>query len=156
MPNLKEKWESIHSKFDTCTCECLTNYRSDAKCKDSIEALMADIWNLKDWLLNDATSGVSKSEMNTFLISSDAFHLGACADLETQNKHFKVTNEHRNRTILSLEGNHKHESGYPVVFSVTRYYENAPSSADRWEDAFELARRAIDEWKGFLSARLLL
>ncbi len=46
----KDKWKSINSKFDTCMSECITHYRSDDKCKDGIEAVMADIWNLRDWL----------------------------------------------------------------------------------------------------------
>lgn len=156
MDSWRDKWQSIQSKFDTCTCECLTKYRSDAKCKDSIEALMADIWSLKDWLLNDATVGISKAEMNQFLQTSEAFNLNACADLETKNKHFKVTNPHRNVTVLSLDGNHNHPSGLPVVFSVTRHYKDHPGNTDHWEDAFELARRAIKEWEAFLHARSLL
>ena len=37
-----------------------------------------------------------------------------------------------------------------------RTYKDNPANQDHWEDAFELARRAIEEWKVFLKARGLL
>ena len=52
-PSWKDKWASIQSKFETCIRECRTAYRSDIKCKDSIEAIIADIWNLREWLKKD-------------------------------------------------------------------------------------------------------
>ena len=45
----KDKWDRIQSKFETCYQECVISYRSDDKCQDSIEAVLADIWNLRDW-----------------------------------------------------------------------------------------------------------
>jgi hypothetical protein len=63
----KDKWKSINSKFDTCTSECITHYRSDDKCKDSIEAVVADIWNLKDWLVQDPTEHVPQADIHAFL-----------------------------------------------------------------------------------------
>ena len=116
----KEKWKSINSKFDTCTRECVTAYISDEKCKDSIEAVIADIWNLKDWLINDASSKVSRLDINKLLTSSNAFHIGACGDLETRNKHLRVDDPRRENTQLVWKGNHRHPSGLPVIFSVTR------------------------------------
>jgi len=37
-----DKWKSVNSKFDTCISKCITDYHSDDKCKDSIEAVMSD------------------------------------------------------------------------------------------------------------------
>jgi hypothetical protein len=150
----KDKWRSINSKFDTCKSECITAYHSDDKCKDSIEAVIADIWNLRDWLINDPVTPVPKADIDTFL--STAFHISACGDIETMNKHLRVNDSHRENTVLIWEGNHAHPSGFPVVFSVTRTYKDGSGSEDRWEDAFELARRAIEEWKRFLTERGLL
>jgi len=148
-----DKWKSINSKFATATSECVTFYRSDDKCKDSIEAVIADIWNLKDWLVNDPTAAVSVGDINALL--SSTFHISACGDIETVNKHYLATNRHRENTELIWKGNHSHHSGFPVVFGVTRTYKDG-SGSDNWEDALELARRAIEEWRKFLSTKGLL
>jgi len=150
----KDKWKSINSKFDTCKSECITNYCSDDKCKDSIEAVMADIWNLKDWLAQDSTAHVPQADINAFL-DTEAFNIRACGDIETKQKHLRVNDPHRENTELIWEGNHAHPSGLPVIFSITRTYKDG-SGTDHWEDAYELARRAIEEWKKFLGKRGLL
>ena len=153
-PTWKDKWKSINSKFDTCKSECITHYHSDDKCRDSIEAVIADIWNLKDWLAQDSTAHVPQADIHAFL-NAEAFNIRACGDIETKQKHLRVTNLHRENTELIWEGKHNHPSGYPVIFRVTRKYKGS-NSADHWEDAFELARRAIEEWKKFLTKRGLL
>ena len=150
----KDKWKSINSKFSTCTSECVTAYHSDEKCKDSIEAAVADIWNLKDWLEHDASSGVSRSEIHALLNSPESFHIRACGDLETKQKHLKVTDPRRKDTRLIWKSNHAHPGGFPVIFSVTRDYGDG--SLDHWEDAYELAKRAIKEWESFLTKKGLL
>jgi hypothetical protein len=150
----KDKWKSINSKFATCVSECITHYRSDDKCKDSIEAVIADIWNLKDWLINDPTACVPPLDINAFL-DTEAFNIRACGDIETKQKHYRVTSPQRENTELIWEGNHNHPSGLPVIFSVTRKYKDSDST-DHWEDAYELARRAIEEWRKFLVRRGLL
>jgi hypothetical protein len=152
----KEKWKSINSKFATCTKECVTEYHSDHKCKDSIEAVIADIWNLKDWLVNDTSTGVSRRDIEKLLESPQAFNLRACGDLETRTKHLRVDDPRRENTQLVWKGNHRHPSGLPVIFSVTRVYKDNPGNEDHWEDAFELARRAIEEWRAFLTGKGLL
>jgi len=151
----KDKWKRINSKFDTCKSECITHYRSDDKCRDSIEAVIADIWNLKDWLANDPTTNVSKAEIDALLNTGEFSHISACGDIETKQKHYRVDDTHRENTELIWEGKHNHPSGYPVIFSVTRKYKDS-SSTDRYEDAFELAKRAIEQWKKFLTKRELL
>jgi len=147
----KDKWKSINSKFRTCKSECVTHYRSDDQCKDSIEAVIADIWNLKDWLINDPTACILKADINAFL-DAEGFNIRACGDLETKQKHYRVDDPRRENTELIWEGNHNHPSGLPVIFSVTRKYKDSDST-DHWEDAYELARRAIEEWRKFLVRR---
>ncbi len=156
MASWKEKWHSINSKFDTCKRECVTAYRSDNKCKDSIENVIGEIWNLKDWLVNDTSTSILGQNINNLLGSSQASHINACGDLETRKKHLRVDNPKRENTQLVWKGNHNHSSGLPVIFSVTRVYKDNPGNEDRWEDAFELARRAIREWKVFLTGKGLL
>jgi hypothetical protein len=150
----KDKWESINSKFRTCKSECVTHYRSDDKCKDSIEAVIGDIWNLKDWLINDPATCIPKADIYAFL-DAEGFNIRACGDLETKQKHYRVDDPRRENTELIWEGNHNHPSGLPVIFSVTRKYKGS-DSADHWEDAYELAKRAIEEWRRFLIRRGLL
>ena len=156
MEDWKEKWRRIESKFATCQQECVTAYQSDDKCRDAIEAVMADIWNLKDWLINDPTTSVTKQDINgVFLPSPESFNIRACGDIETKSKHLKVDDPRRENTELIWEGNHDHPSGFPVVFSVTRVYKDEPANTDHWEDAYEVARRAIEEWKQFLAKKSL-
>ncbi len=156
MASWNEKWQSINSKFDTCTKECITAYYSDDKCKDSIEAVIADIWNLKDWLVYDTSTGVSRRDIEKLLESPQAFNLRACGDLETRSKHLRVDDPKRENTQLVWKGNYSHPSGLPVIFSVIRVYKDNLGNEDQWEDAFELARRAIEEWKVFLTGKGLL
>ena len=115
---------------------------------------MADIWNLKDWLINDLTACVPSVDIYAFL-DTEAFNIRACGDLETKQKHYRATSPQRENTELIWEGNHNHPSGLPVIFSVTRKYKDSDST-DHWEDAYELARRAIEEWRKFLVKRGLL
>jgi hypothetical protein len=147
----KDKWKSINSKFATCKSECITRYRSDDKCKDSIEVVIADIWSLKDWLINDPAARMPKADIYAFL-DAEGFNIRACGDLETKQKHYRVASPWRENTELIWEGNHNHPSGLPVIFSVTRKYKDS-DSIDHWEDAYELARRAIEEWRKFLVRR---
>ncbi len=158
MKTWKHMWKSIHSKFETCTLECITHYHSDDKCQDSIEAVISDIWNLKDWLINDPSVKAPKESINNFINSNDgsAFNIQACGDLETIHKHYRADDKRRENTELIWEGNHKHPSGYPVIFKVIRRYKDNPKNTDTWEDAYELAKRAIEEWRRFLSNQHLL
>lgn len=149
-----DKWKSINSKFATCESECVTNYRSDQKCKDSIEAVIADIWNLKDWLTEDVNAHVSQAEIYDFIYNR-ACHITACGDIETKQKHCKVKNLRREPTELIWEGKHDHPSGLPVIWSVTRTYKDG-TGTDHWEDAYELVRRAIKQWRGFLEEKGLV
>jgi len=151
----KDKWKSINSKFDTCIFECITHYHSDDKCKDSIENVIADIWSLKDWLFEDPNTRVTEADINALLKTGKSNHINACGDIETKRKHCRVKNPHRESTELILVGKHDHPSGLPVIFSVTRKYKNS-SSEDIYEDACELARRAIEEWKKFLGEKGLI
>ena len=96
----KDKWKRINSKFDTCKSECITHYRSDDKCRDSIEAVIADIWNLKDWLANDPITNVSKDEIDALLNTGEFSHISVCGDIETQQKHLRVDDTHRENTEL--------------------------------------------------------
>lgn len=152
----KDKWERIQSKYATCIRECMTAYHSDDRCRDSIEAVLADIWNLRDWLKNDPSVQIpDKSQTIDQYIFSHT-HIRACGDIEVQNKHLRIDDKRHEVTTLVLEANHHHKSGLPVIFSViTRYREN-PGNIDTYEDATELAKRAIAQWAEFLKANHLL
>jgi hypothetical protein len=152
----RHKWQRIGSKFATCTEECVTAYRTDEKCRDSIEAVVADIWNLKDWLASDPEAGVSIDDIHAFLGIPESHNIRACGDLETHAKHLNVDDLKREHTRLEWNGIHDHPSGFPVIFAVRRIYRANPADHDEWEDAFELARRAIEEWRAFLRVKRLL
>jgi hypothetical protein len=151
-----ETWKKIQSKFETCIRECMTDYRSDEKCEDSIEAVLADIWNLRDWLKNDSSVNIpNKSEVVDQYIFSHT-HIRACGDIEIKNKHLRIDDKRHENTELVLEANHNHPSGFPVVFSVVTKYRENPRNIDRYEDATELAKRAIKQWEEFLKEHHLL
>jgi len=152
----KDKWKSIQSKFETCTRECVTSYRSDDKCKDSIEAVLADIWNLRDWLKNDPSVKIQEKSKAIDQYIYSHISIRACGDIELKNKHFNINNKKHENTELVLEANHHHPSGFPVIFSVVTKYKDNPRNIDEYEDATELAKRAIQEWMAFLKANHLL
>lgn len=160
----KDKWVSIQSKFETCIQECRTAYRSDSKCKDSIEAVIADIWNLRDWLKEDSNVNIpNKSDTIDNYIFSHIF-IRACGDVEIANKHYLVSNPRHEETKLILEAIHPKRRWFyffkkrpiPVIYKVVTKYRDNPKNIDIYEDAPELARRAIQEWTKFLKTYQLL
>jgi len=152
----KDKWVRIQRRFETCTRECMTAYSSDDKCRDSIEAVLGDIWNLRDWLKNDPSVQIPKKSeaIDQYIFSHN--HIRACGDIEIQNKHLRIGNKRHENTKLVLEANHNHPSGLPVIFSVVTKYRDNPGNIDTYEDATELAKRAIKEWEVFLKVNHLL
>lgn len=122
MESWKDKWTSILSKLDTCVTECRACIRSNQKCKDSIEAVMADVWSLKDWLESDPAVAISRADLNAFVTTPEAFNIRGCADINTRDKHHTVLNKHRDNTRLQNEDGGVADDGYPVVFSATRNY----------------------------------
>ncbi len=154
MAGWQDKWTGALSKLETCIAECRTNVRTSQKCKDSIEATMADLWHLKDWLGGDPAVLISRSEFNAFLETPGAFNIRGCGDLTTLDKHYVVKSRHREHTALEHENILEHTDGAPLVFSATRDYGDG--NLDRWEDAVELAIRAAREWEAFLVDRKLL
>jgi len=133
----------------------MTAYSSDDKCRDSIEAVLGDIWNLRDWLKNDPSVQIpNKSKaIDQYIFSHN--HIRACGDIEIQNKHFRIDDMRHENTKLVLKANH-HPSGFPVIFSVVTKYRDNPENIDEYEDATELAKRAIQEWVAFLKVNHLL
>ena len=103
---------------------------------------------------NDPTTEVTLHDINSFL-DTHVSHIKACGDIETKQKHYRVDDRRHEDIKLIWEGNHNHPSGLPVIFSVTRVYRDG-TGKDHWEDAYELVRRAIEEWKKFLESRALL
>jgi len=154
MPTWSDKWTGILSKLDSCVAQCRTHFRSNQKCRDSIEAVMADLWHIKDWLESDPAVLVPRSDLNAFLKTPGAFNIRGCGDITTLDKHFVVTNRHRDNTTLRHDNINEHSDGFPLVFSATRDYGNG--DIDHWEDAVELAIRAAREWEAFLVDRGLL
>lgn len=152
----KDKWKSIQSKFDTCTKECLIAYRSDEKCKDSIEAVISDIWNLRDWLKEDPSVRIPDQDILKFIDTPEAYNIRACGDVEMVTKHFIAKNPKYQNAELVWEGNHNHPSGYPIVFKVIIREKEIPENATIYEDAWELGRRAIEEWRVFLTKHRLI
>ena len=154
MMSWQQKWQSICSKLETCRAECRTAYRSDQKCKDSIEAVVADLWHFMDWLEKDPATAIPRADLHAFIQTPEAFNIRGCADLATLDKHFEVSNPYRDDTRLTHESVDLHGDGHPLPFGAVRGYGNG--NIDRWEDAVELAIRAAMEWERFLVARALL
>ena len=154
VPTWSDKWTGILSKLESCGAECRTSFRSSQKCKDSIEAVMADLWQLKDWLEGDPAVSIPRADLNAFLGTPGAFHIRGCGDLTTLDKHFIVKNKNRENTTLRHENVLEHGDGVPLVYSATRDYGDG--NIDHWEDAVELAIRATSEWEAFLTGRGLL
>ena len=159
-PSWKEKWASIQSKFDTCIRECRTAYRSDIKCKDSLEAVIADIWNLRDWLKKDPTVNIPDKSIDDYIYSH--MFIRACGDIEIVNKHYLVSDRRHEETKLILEATHRQRRGFwlfktiPIIYKVVTKYKDNPGNRDTYEDAPELAYRAINEWMVFLKTNQLV
>lgn len=156
MDSWRDRWISTLSKFETATRECLLSPASEQHRKDSLEAVILDIWGLKDWLRNDPASGLSTDDLNAFTARENpaSFHVRACADLATGFKHRDVTSKHRDDTKMTRSDAPVGADGFPIHFSATRDYGDG--NVDHWEDVWELARRAINQWGDFLAETALL
>jgi hypothetical protein len=122
--------------------------RSAQKCKDSIEAVMSDLWHLKEWLQHDPSTGFTKADLHAFLATPQAFHIRACGDLATRDKHYELSARWENTTIRKQEI--VDAPGMPIMFTAIRDYGDG--NIDNWGDATELAIRAAMEWEAFLAA----
>jgi len=158
----KDKWVKIQRRFNDCIKECMTAYHSDDKCRDSIESVLSDIWNLRDWLKNDPSVVIpNKSEAIDQYIFSHT-HIRACGDIEIVNKHYLISDPRHEETNLILEATHRRCRGFwffkkiPIIYKVVTKYKDNPGNIDTYEDATELAKRAIKEWRVFLEANHLL
>jgi len=90
MPTWSDKWTGILSKLDSCVAECRAHLRSSQKCRDSIEAVIADLWHLKDLFESDPAVSIPRSDLNGFPETPGAFNIRGCGDLATLDKHFIV------------------------------------------------------------------
>jgi hypothetical protein len=129
--------------------------------------LALDLWALRDWLEHDPSNPLTKEHLDSFVSSSDGFHVRACADLATRIKHFRVDHSLRHFTALIPENDFSQSP--PILFSVRKVYQAPwPQGAsrageristqdeDHYEDAMELMRRALSAWEAFLSQENLL
>jgi hypothetical protein len=134
----------------------VTAYHSDTKCKDSIEAVLADIWNLRDWLKNDPSVKIPEKPKVIDQYIFCHIHIRACGTIEIKNKHGRIDDKRHDNTELILKANHHHPNGFPVIYNVVTKYRDNPGNMDQYEDATVLAKRAIKEWIVFLKENHLL
>lgn len=144
MMSWQQKWQSICSKLETCRAECRTAYRSDQKCKDSIEAVVADLWHFMDWLEKDPATAIPRADLHAFIQTPEAFNIRGCADLATLDKHFEVSNPYRDDTRLTHESVDLHGDGHPLPFGAVRGYGNATLTVGRTPSSWRSAPR----WSG--------
>jgi hypothetical protein len=137
---------------------------SAQRCKAAIEALAQDLWALRDWLIQDTTSGLDAVDVDGFLDSPDGYHVRSCGDLATRVKHFRV--DHSKKHLLELERIDQVKDDVPIVFRAVRVFQQpaakrgaeraATGDTDQYEDAVEMVRRAIRGWNAFLRERSLI
>jgi hypothetical protein len=175
----RDKWSMIEVRWNTCFAECFDGYervdgnpnqlrslppsvqrRDHAEqarlCKAAIEAMAQDLWALRDWLVQDPSTPLTREDLDAFIESADAFHIRSCADLATRVKHFQV--DDRRRHLLTLEQVDDYEVEPPTLFRATRIYQGPrvdgsrtpTGDVDEYPDAIEMLRRARRDWVGFL------
>ena len=75
---------------------------------------------------------------------------------------YLLRDQKHEETKLILEATHHQRRGFwffkkiPIVYKVVTKYKDNPRNIDTYEDALELANRAIKEWSVFLKANQLL
>ncbi|MGI3202496.1 hypothetical protein ACRJ4W_37290 [Streptomyces sp. GLT-R25] len=117
---------------------------------DAVLSFFETVHHLKDWLTNDQASGVLTADVHDLLDGSPTLKL--CADLANGAKHFKLDPTRRTQT-----GDHSTTiaENDVVVFVGTgvsaHRFRTASGGTPR--DVLEVAEEAVNEWRGFLSAR---
>jgi hypothetical protein len=104
------------------------------------------VHHLKDWLGNDASSGLTRGDGDALIASSPVLKL--CADLANGSKHFMLTST---RTGDRSTGIIRNDVTVSMDVGVThRFYVG---SAGREHDALQIAEAAVAKWAGFLTSK---
>ena len=117
---------------------------------------------MRDWLKEDPAVNIpEKSKKIDDYIYSHT-HIRACGDIEIEHKHYSVKNKKHEETKLILEPTLRQRRWFwffkktCIDYKVVTKYKDNPGDVDIYEDAPELANRAIKEWVVFLKANQLL
>jgi hypothetical protein len=121
--------------------------------EDEIYAFFLNCFHLKDWLMNDPATGVTKPQVDSFVNSSRSLKL--CADICNAHKHLKLS---KSRSGESPDFGKKH---FSVTLGVSSAGESFPTTISvKYEiesttgliDAFTLASDCINGWESFIRA----
>jgi hypothetical protein len=143
--NRVQRW---YQRFSTINEERQHNLISD-NYQDEVYAFFLNCYHLKDWIINDKSTGIDKDTMESFINNNQDLKL--CADICNSIKHLKLK---RPRSSQNPEfGKRKFYvklGGLETTISVKYTIDTSTGPID----AFELATRCQQAWEGFLQSNI--
>ncbi|MFG2839899.1 hypothetical protein ACGFYE_33400 [Streptomyces zaomyceticus] len=117
---------------------------------DAAQAFFEAAFHLRDHLINDPASQVTRDDVDTFVRGSPSLKL--CADIANASKHLQLTRAWTKDLSTGIERNDV------TVYvgtgtSVHRFYI---ASGGAEHDVLQTAKGAVIAWRGFLSGRQLI
>jgi hypothetical protein len=147
----QSQWARVHRRVDDVRAVYTGRPGGTDVAIDTVQSFFEAVHQLKDWLGNDPSSGITKADGDKLINESTTLQL--CADLANGSKHLKLTR--RTRTGDPATGIARNDV---TVFAGTgtsahRFYVQSAGSE---YDVLQLAEDAEAEWHKFLSDQGLI
>jgi len=145
-----DQWVRVQRRLDCVRAIYSGRAGGSEAAIDDVQAFFESVHHLKDWLGNDAMSGITKADGDALINSSAT--LQVCADLANGTKHLVLTSTRTGDLGTSIARNDV------TVFAGTgtaahKFYVASGSTE---LDVLDLAERAVSEWAAFLHSRGLM
>jgi RNA polymerase subunit RPABC4/transcription elongation factor Spt4 len=140
------QWLNVRQHLETAEAACRPDsYRGNVAVKRSIENFFTQCFHMGDWLWEDPSTGLTRSQVGGFINSDPS--LRVCAGMANTSKH-RVSNDPGAITA-------KIKSISPNLNETEVLIEWTHGANTQAENALDLARRCVVAWDGYLKANTL-
>jgi hypothetical protein len=164
----QSQWERVQRRLDDVRVVYTGRPGGTDAAIDTVQSFFEAVHNLKDWLRNDPSSGITKADADSLVNGSTTLQL--CADLANGSKHLVLTSSRtgdrstriaRNDVTVfpgtawgsAAMGTRRPSAPATTGMSAHRFYV---ASAGTEYDVLQLAEDATAEWHKFLSSQGLI
>jgi hypothetical protein len=159
----EDQWRRVERWFDRFAATANGRKHVDASdnYQDEVYSFFQNCYHLKDWLLNDPTTGVVRGDVEAYISASQ--DLSICADICNGSKHLDLSKGNfrpRSGVDTKIQGRQ-----YSVSFgsSLANPQDETPTisvryiviSAGHTFDAFTLAESCMKDWRTYLQGERL-
>lgn len=146
----KMQWDRVLRRLDDVRAVYAGREGGTDSAIDTVQSFFEAVHHLKDWLGNDASSGVKKADGDSLINGSRNLQLSA--DLANGSKHLVLTGSRTGDRSTTI-GRNDVNVLLGMGTSSHRFYVQ---SAGAEYDVLQIAEAAVNDWRNFLVARGLL